>query len=100
MPFIAKLGDVTADGGVIVGPGWPNITLNGIPLSKTGDTITPHACCGAPGCEIHCVSKVVPQRMTGRITINGLPMVVFGDIATCGLPIASQTLPTAAIAGP
>jgi uncharacterized Zn-binding protein involved in type VI secretion len=100
MPFIAKLGDVTADGGIIVGPGWPNVTLNGIPLAKIADSIAPHACCGAPGCEIHCVSKVQAQRMIGRITVNGLPMVVAGDIPTCGIPIASQTLPTLALAGP
>jgi len=106
MTFIVKVGDVTADGGVIVGPGWPNITLNGIPLSRpqvgklSGDKIAPHACCGAPGCEIHCVSKVLAQRMVGRILINGLPMVVQGDVALCGFPIASQTVPTAAYAGP
>ena len=106
MPFIAKLGDVTTDGGVIIGPGWPNITLNGIPLAKPGagpvpgDKIAPHACCGAPGCFIHCISTVQAQRMIGRITINGLPMVVAGDIPTCGIPIASQTVPTLALAGP
>ena len=106
MTFIVKVGDVTADGGVIVGPGWPNITLNGIPLSRpqvgklSGDKIAPHACCGAPGCEIHCVSKVLAQRMVGRISINGAPMVVFGDLPTCGVPIAMQGIPAMATAGP
>lgn len=106
MPFIAKIGDVTADGGIITGPGWPNITLNGIPLTRpqvgklSGDSITPHSCCGAPGCDIHCVSKVLAQRMVGRITINGLPMVVHGDVALCGFPIAMQGSPAMAIAGP
>ena len=100
MPFIAKLGDVTADGGIIVGPGWPNVTLNGIPLAKIADVIAPHACCGAPGCEIHCISTVLAQRMIGRITVNGLPMVVAGDIPTCKIPIALQKIPTLAFAGP
>lgn len=100
MSFIAKVGDFTADGGLVVGPGWPNVTLNGAALAKPGDTIAPHACCGAPGCDIHCVSKVAAQRMIGRITINGFPMVVFGDLATCGLPMASQGIPSMAVAGP
>jgi len=106
MPFIAKLGDVTTDGGVIIGPGWPNITLNGIPLAKPGagpflgDKIAPHACCGEPSCIIHCKSTVEAQLMIGRITVNGLPMVVQGDIPTCGVPITIQNFPTPAFAGP
>jgi uncharacterized Zn-binding protein involved in type VI secretion len=106
MPFIAKLGDVTADGGVIVGPGWPNVTLNGIPLARPGagevlgDKIAPHACCGEPSCFIHCISTVEALIMIGRITVNGFPMVVQGDIPTCKVPIATQTIPTLAFAGP
>jgi uncharacterized Zn-binding protein involved in type VI secretion len=100
MPFIAKIGDLTADGGIITGPGWPNVTINGAALTKPGDSITPHACCGAPGCDIHCVSKVLAQRMIGRITVNGAPLVVFGDLPTCGVPIAMQGIPAMATAGP
>lgn len=107
MPFIVKLTDITYDGGIVVGPGWPTVTLNGIPLARPrmgpkipGDKITPHACCPEPSCVIHCISEVQALRMIGRITINGFPMVVAGDPATCGFPIASQKVPTAAFAGP
>jgi len=113
MPFIVKIGDMTADGGIISGPGWPNITLNGIPLARPGtgtgaeglklaDKITPHPCCGSPGCQVHCVSQVLAQRLIGRITVNGLPMVVMGDVPTCGPlgVISKQTIPTTAFAGP
>lgn len=96
--FLAKQLDVVSDRGYIVGGGWPGVTINGINAAKPGDKVAPHACCGAPGCDIHCVA-VMTAKLKMNITINGAPVVVQGDLATCAEPVNRQTVPSAVFVG-
>jgi uncharacterized Zn-binding protein involved in type VI secretion len=96
--FLAKQLDVVSDRGFIVGGGWPMVTINGIAAAKPGDAVAPHACCGAPGCDIHCVA-VMTAKLKPQITINGMPVVVMGDQATCMEPVNRQTIPSAVFVG-
>ena len=98
--FLAKQLDVVSDRGFIVGGGWPNVTINGINAAKPGDLVAPHACCGAPGCEIHCKAIMTGLLKAGQITINGIPVVIQGDLATCAEPVNRQTIPSAVFIGP
>ena len=41
MPPAARVGDITAHGGTIVGPGAPNVLIGGQPAALVGDM---HAC--------------------------------------------------------
>lgn len=96
--FLAKQLDVVSDRGFIVGGGWPNVTINGIAAAKPGDLVAPHLCCGAPGCDIHC-SAVMTAKLKPMITINGMPVVIQGDQATCAEPVNRQTIPSAVFVG-
>lgn len=98
--FLAKQLDVVSDRGFITGGGWPGVTINGINAAKPGDIVAPHACCGGPSpCEIHCVAVMTALLKVGQITINGLPVVVQGDLATCKEPVNRQTIPSAVFVG-
>jgi uncharacterized Zn-binding protein involved in type VI secretion len=96
MLFIAKLGDIVGDRGVITGPGHPTVLLNGIPLAAAGDIVTPHSCCGVPGCEIHCVAVLLTGRRA-NITVNGQPIITQTDLASCLDPITMQRVVTTAM---
>ena len=55
---ISRVGDFA--GGAIIGPGNPSITVNGLPISVEGDSITSH------GKNKHKVSKTV----AGQSSVN------------------------------
>ncbi len=97
--FLAKQLDVVSDRGFIVGGGWPNVTINGINAAKPGDKVAPHLCCGSEGCDIHCIAVMTGLIKINQITINGIPVVVQGDLATCGEPVNRQTIPSAVFVG-
>lgn len=82
--YVAKLGDIVDGNGFIVGPGHPTVRLNGIPLAKAGDRVTPHSCCGAPGCQHHCVAVLLTGSAKPNILVNGQPIIVQTDFASCG----------------
>lgn len=83
MAFVAKIGDVVLDKGVIIGPGHINVMINGIALAAAFDEVAPHGCCGAPTCESHCVAFLGFGEIFPNITVNGQPIIVHGDLATC-----------------
>lgn len=89
MLFVAKLGDIVADRGIIIGPGHPNVLINGIPLAAAGDLVAPHGCCGAPGCSIHCAAVLLLGRRA-NILVNGQPIITQTDLASCRDPITMQ----------
>jgi|LauGreDrversion4_2_1035121.scaffolds.fasta_scaffold39770_3 uncharacterized Zn-binding protein involved in type VI secretion len=99
MPFVAKIGDVVLDRGLIVGPGHINVRINGIPLAKVWDEVAPHGCCPAPSCEIHCAAFLGLGYEVPNVLVNGQPIIVQGDLATCLDPITFSPLPTPIFAG-
>src|SRR3954452_18011220 len=90
MPPAARVGDVTAHGGAIVGPGAPNVLIGGLPASVVGDMHT---------CPMVDPSTLVPHlRGPGllpglpSVLIAGPPAAVLGRMCTCFATPASIVL--------
>jgi uncharacterized Zn-binding protein involved in type VI secretion len=90
MPPAARVGDVTAHGGVVVGPGAPNVLIAGQPASVVGDM---HTCpmidpsTGIP----HVGGPVIPPGVP-TVLISGRPAAVLGGVCTCVGPPDSIVL--------
>lgn len=102
MLFAVKLSDVVSDRGVVTGPLCHlNVRINGIPMATEGTQIAPHLCCGAEGCDIHCVSFFPLGTTAPRILVNGIPIIVsMTDLAICGEPTNRQAIPSAVYVQP
>lgn len=108
--FAVKLSDVVSDRGVLTGPTCHlNVRINGIPLAiggspglpGSGTQISPHACCGSPGCEVHCISYMLVGLTAPRILVNGTPIIVgLTDLALCAEPVNRQAIPSAVFVKP
>jgi len=84
-----RKGDSNSAGGVISGPCAPTVLINGRPASVVGDSVTPHPCCGKPGCSPHCSAKTTTGSPT--VLAEGKPIVRKGDPDTCGHPRSSSS---------
>lgn len=73
MALISLVGIDTA-GGKIVGPGKPNWTWNGAPISVLGDSIEPHT-------PAHIGATI--NTASPWMTIDGIPVTRLGSTATC-----------------
>ena len=88
MPPAARVGDPTAHGGTISGPGSPTVLIGGQPAARVGDM---HVC--------PMVTPAVPPvpHVGGPITgpgnptvlIGGMPAARMGDSCTCTGPPAT-----------
>ena len=79
---VQRLGDPNTAGGVII-EGNPTVLINGRPVAVVGAKVTPHPCCGAKNCPpIHC--SAVTTSKTATVLVDGRPIVLTGDIDTCG----------------
>lgn len=67
---------VDSAGGSIVGPGNPDWTWDGKPISLLGDSIQPH------GNSPHVSASIVEG--SPWMTINGIPVTRAGSAASCG----------------
>lgn len=90
MPAAARLGDLTAHGGAVVGPGVPTVLVGGMPAAVLGDL---HACPIQPG---HPPSTPFTAG-SATVLIGGRPALRAGDPAACGASVAAG-LPTVVIA--
>jgi uncharacterized Zn-binding protein involved in type VI secretion len=75
MALVSLIG-IDQAGDTIVGPGNPNWTWNGVPISIVGDTIKPHK--AGP----HIAAKIADG--SPWMTIEGIPVTRAGSLATCG----------------
>jgi uncharacterized Zn-binding protein involved in type VI secretion len=89
MSFAARVGDPSAHGGVVTGPGVSNVLVGGLPCAVVGDT---HTCSIVP----HAVTPFTKGSST--VLIGGRPALRAGDLSGCGSPIATG-LPTVTIGG-
>ena len=80
MPFpAARLGDMTAHGGAIVGPGCPTVLIGGMPAACVGDmqvcpmitVLVPH------------VGGVIMPPGSPTVLIGGRPAARVSDITMC-----------------
>lgn len=87
MPAPVRRGDPNAAGGLVIGPCAPSVTINGRPVSVPSDSVTPHPCCGRPGCSIHC--RAVTTIGSSTVYAEGKPIVYVGSPDSCFHPRAS-----------
>ena len=76
-----RQGDVNSAGGVAT-MGASTVLVNGRPLVYPGVSVTPHPCCGSPGCGIHCSASTSGGSST--VFVEGKPVIRVGDSDTCG----------------
>ena len=76
----ARLGDTTATGDAITGPGVPNVLIAGQPAAVVGDTVTGNACTGAitMGSNTVLISGRPAARVTSQVSganpYSGVPV--------------------------
>jgi len=80
---IVCVGDTNAAGGIAMAP-RPTVIAAGRPLAAFASPVSPHPCCGAPGCSIHCVAIITGGAMT--VFAEGLPVHKVMDIDSCAHP--------------
>ena len=81
----ARVGDSTAHGGVITGPGCPTVLIGGMPAATLGDM---HVCpmvTPAPAPVPH-VGGPISGPGCPTVLIGGKPAAVMGDMAVCAGP--------------
>jgi uncharacterized Zn-binding protein involved in type VI secretion len=81
MPAVVRIGDSNEAGGLVT-DGALNVLVNGMPVCTHISSVTPHACCGSPGCSIHCYAVTTSGNFT--VFANGLPVVFVGVSDSCG----------------
>lgn len=80
---IVRVGDKNAAGGSTIIPRSTVLSSN-IPLAAYRSKVTPHPCCGSPGCSIHCAASVTGGSPT--VYAEGKPVHKVMDSDTCGHP--------------
>lgn len=74
----ARMGDMTAHGGVIV-LGCPTVLIGGVPSARITDM---HTCPMVTGIVPHVGGPILPPG-SPTVLIGGLPAARVGDMATC-----------------
>lgn len=83
MPMAARVGDTTAHGGTVTGPGAATVLIASMPAAVVGDM---HACVIPPNTG-HLPVSAFPSGST-TVMISGRPALRVGDSAICGASIA------------
>ena len=94
----ARMGDMTAHGGVIVGPGVPTVLIGGMPAAVLGNM---HTCPMVTGVVPHVGGPILPPCSV-TVLIGNMPAARVGDMATCVGPpdtIIPPGCPTVLIGG-
>lgn len=82
MPNVVRRTDTNTAGGAVIGPCAATVFAEGLNVSLPGDAVTPHPCCGLPGCGAHCNAKT--QGGSPTVFAEGKPIIHHNDIDTCG----------------
>jgi len=91
----ARVGDTTASGDAITGPGVPNVLIGGMPASVVGDMVTGAACVGS--IAMGSVTVLIGGRSAARVTSQ-----VAGSNPVTGVPVSTVVgmgAPTVLIGG-
>lgn len=81
MPGAVRQGDTNSAGGVAKG-GASSVKINGRNAMTPGQSVTPHPCCGARGCNKHCNART--GRGSSKVFVEGRPLVYVGSSDSCG----------------
>lgn len=79
---VQRVGDISTGGGVAVGPGHPNVLINGRPALIPLTPFTPHQGCSVKGPQ-HCFGVVAIAGNATTVRANGLPLVLIGAPDSC-----------------
>lgn len=90
MPPAARVGDPTAHGGAVVGPGVPTVLIGGMPAGVLGDL---HACPIPPPGHVPSTPFVAGSA---SVFVAGRPALRVGDASGCGA-VVPVGLPTVVI---
>lgn len=85
----ARLGDTTATGDAITGPGVPNVLIAGQPAAVVGDTVSGNACTGAitMGSTTVLIGGRPAARITSQVTgVNPYTGVLVTTAVAVGAP--------------
>lgn len=80
MPGVARLGDVSSHGGVLIPPVAKSVLTNGQPTAHLG---TLHAC----PLPFHGVTPIGPGNSSVRV--EGKPVATIGTVAGCGAVVVT-----------
>ncbi|WP_297083801.1 PAAR domain-containing protein [uncultured Demequina sp.] len=88
MPAAARVGDVTAHGGTVVGPGVPTVLIGGMPAAVLGDM---HVCPIPPPAHIPSSPFVMGSA---TVMVQGRPALRASDVCGCGasVPVGDPTV--------
>jgi uncharacterized Zn-binding protein involved in type VI secretion len=82
MPAAARVGDTTAHGGTVAGPGVATVLVAGMPAAVAGDL---HACV-IPSPPPH--PPTTPFAVgSATVLIGGMPALRSGDVCGCGASV-------------
>jgi uncharacterized Zn-binding protein involved in type VI secretion len=93
MPAAARVNDLTAPGGSVLGPGVPNVFIGGNPAAVMGD----NHLCGIPASQAH-VQPSVFLKGSATVFINGKAALRVGDPCACEATVSIGE-PTVMIGG-
>ena len=79
---VQRVGDPNSGGGIALGPGHPNVLINGRPALIPNTPFTPHVGCN-PKFPIHCVGVVAVSGTAKTVKANGTPLVLDGGADSC-----------------
>ena len=86
---VVCVGDANSGGGLVT-LFRPTVWAAGRPLAAFASPVTPHPCCGAPGCEAHCAAVITGGAIT--VLAEGLPVHRMFDVCTCMDPMVTGAL--------
>ena len=81
MPNVERNNDINTAGGMAIG-GAPTVIVNGQSIMLPNQTVTPHPCCGSPGCGIHCNARTMGGSST--VIAESQAVIHVNDHDTCG----------------
>jgi uncharacterized Zn-binding protein involved in type VI secretion len=81
----ARLGDLTATGDAITGPGAPTVLIENLPASVVGDMVSGAACVGS--ITMGSMTVLICGRPAARVT-----SVVAGNNPITGVPVSTTVM--------
>ena len=84
MPPVARVGDSTAHGGTVIGPGVSNVMIAGMPAAVVGDI---HVCAIVQTPATPHPTKTPFTAGSSSVMVGGRPLLRVGDMAACGASI-------------
>ena len=86
MPFpAARIGDMTATGDAITGPGVPTVLIENLPASVMGDMVSGAACQGS-------ITQGSPTVLIGGRPAARMTSVVAGVNPVTGVPVSTTVM--------